>query len=145
MGNWRTVSIEGSIAPEHVAALKAALRWDMDDLDAEPGPGPLSFYPSLGGLGPWPAPEVKAGGNLFERDYSVESVAEHIRHVVLPAAPSAALKVHCDDDWEDTTCIATITVADGQVTVGDPEVETVSGVGSAQFQERLAQILGAQW
>jgi hypothetical protein len=63
-------------------------------------------------------------GNLAERDYSVASVAETLESLAR-AAPSLVVKIHCGGDYEDAACIATITLENGRVTVGPPEVDSV--------------------
>jgi len=137
MGNWRTVQIEGSIAAEDVPAARAFVNtgedWDRFH--------PLCNYgPSLCGLGDWVGETVRAVGNLSERDYSVEAVADTLRKMAV-YVPSLRLKVHCGGEYESTDCVATLTVLDGEVTVGPPEVTTV-GVGLDELATgRLAQIL----
>ena len=141
MGNWRTVNITGTIARQsEVDALRK-------HLDYEPGGGegdyshfgPLSFNstrPSLCGVGDWPALQVDRCGNLAERDYSVEDVAETLRELV-HIAPSMLLKVHCGADYESDECIATISVGEGLVVVGEPERETIDGPPESQMLTNL--------
>ena len=137
MGNWMTVNITGTIARQsEVDALRARL-------DYEPGGGigdyshfgPLSFNstrPGLCGVGDWPALRIDRCGNLAERDYSVEDVAETLRELV-HIAPSMLLKVHCGGEYESDECVATISVGEGLVVVGKPERETVDGPPDAQM------------
>jgi hypothetical protein len=141
MGDWKTVTIEGSIAPEDAAAARAFVdtgkNWDRFHC--------LCFYgPSLAGLGQWvPAAggRVHAVGNLSERGYNVDAVAETLRELVA-VAPSLDLKVHCGGPYEDKTCTATVTVKGGEVTVGPPEVESVGDGLDLLAGFRLGQILG---
>jgi hypothetical protein len=146
MGNWRTVNITGSVDPAGVPVLRARLTYDMcgDDFGAF---GPLSFDPSTPGLcslGDWVRPVVSACGNLAERDYTVADVAAVL--VELAAlAPSLRLKVHCGGDWESTACVATITVENGGVTVGPPEVAEVRPAGEGQAMARFAGYLTGQY
>lgn len=123
MGNWRTVRLTGTVSADDLPALQ---RWvnigdDWDD-----------FHPlcnvgfSLCGLGDWTGTEMSAVGNLAERDYEPADVADALRKAV-EVAPSLTLKVHCGGDWEAKECAATVTVADGQVSVGAPEVPVVCG------------------
>ena len=102
MGNWRTVNITGTMTAADASALRARLAYTYERGD--PGMdnfGPLSFSiesPGLCGLGDWPAGQVSRCGNLAERDYSPEDVAEELRKLV-HIAPSMLLKVHCGGDW----------------------------------------------
>lgn len=137
MGNWRTVNITGSIDEAEVPLLRERLGYSIGTSSGDPGWehfGPLSFNrdsPSLCGLNNWVRPVVFACGNLAERDYGVKAVAETLREL-LAIAPSMRLKVHCGGDWESETCIATITVANGTVETGPPEVERVAPVSDGQ-------------
>jgi hypothetical protein len=118
MGNWRTVNIVGTIAPNDLPAARAFVNTGDDYSRFHP----LCNYGfSLCGLGDWTAEEVLACGNLSERDYSVEDVAETLRQMVA-VVPSLALKVHCGGDYESEDCVATITVAGGNVFVDPAEV-----------------------
>lgn len=149
MGNWRTVTISGSIGQQDADAARAFVElgddpanWDTFHCLCWPGP-------SLCGLGRWIPPgggEIRAVGNLAERDYSVEDVADALRQL-LAAAPSLCVKVHCGGEYEDTTCIATVTAhADGQVTVGPPEVASVGdGLSDLSIARLGAALSGGEW
>lgn len=143
MGNWRTVTMIGSVPEAEAPKLRDAVLYDYmatePDYDKD---GPLAFSPkgSLCGIHEWVAPEINAGGNLSERDYSPEDVADHLRRIVT-VAPGLDLKVHCGDDWESETCIATITVHAGEVTVGPPEVENVTGVAPGEAGARMLRMM----
>lgn len=136
MGNWRTVSMRGSLREDEVAAVRVFVTVDDDWMNFTP----LSVTEGLAGLGNWPGAKIHADGNLAERDYSVEDVAETLRAIV-GVAPSLALEVHCGSEYEDTHCVATITVADGQVTIGPPKVAEVSGASQLEIGMRLAHLL----
>lgn len=143
MGNWRTVNLTGTVDEAEVEALRTRLIYDYSTPGGFDNFGPLSFSPatpSLAGVGDWVRPTIFACGNLAERDYGVEDVAETLRELVAPA-PSLRLKVHCGGDWEDTACVATVTVADGVVTVGPAEVETVASVSDDEAMGRLLRNL----
>lgn len=81
-----------------------------------------------------------AAGNLYERDYSVDDVAKALFNLQ-SVARSMQLRVHCGGDYENETCVATITVADGRVSVGDPEVPTVAPVSDDVTAGRLLNAL----
>lgn len=153
MGNWMTVTIEGSIDPADAGAARAFVditdgtRRFVNHMDVDWDRFHCLCFcgPSLQGLGLWipeAGGEFRAVGNLAERDYGPESVAETLRGLVA-VAPSLRLKVHCGGDYESTDCVATVTVADGTVSLGSPEVAEV-GDGLAEMGiARLGVILGA--
>lgn len=131
MGNWRVVEIVGAIASEDIGVAREFVNtgedWDRFH--------PLCYYgPLVCGLGDWVYENVRAVGNLAERDYLVEDVASTLRELAT-LAPSTRLKAHCGGEYESFTCVATITVSDGEVTVGPPEVEIV-GAASALGHDR---------
>ncbi len=138
MGNWRTVTMHGTVDRGEVDQLRAACAYDVYGEDWGDF-GPLSFDPAtpgLASLGDWVRPTIAAGGNLAERDYAVDEVAEHLRRLVLVAS-SLALVVHCGGDYESTACVATIVVAAGAVTVGPAQVAEVAGATDEQAAGRL--------
>jgi hypothetical protein len=132
MGNWRTVNLRGTLATEDVAAVREFIAVPADYSRFHC----LSATNGLAGLGQWATEEIHADGNLAERDYGPEDVADTLREIVA-FAPSLTLKVHCGNDYEDKTCVATVTVADGVVSVGDPERETVGSISEDAFAGRL--------
>src|SRR4029079_4387743 len=107
MGNWMTVSMRGTLAAEDVAAASefCTVKDDWSNF------GPLSYTGGLASLGRWVGTEIHADGNLAERDYSTEAVAEMLREITA-VAPSLALKVHCGGSYESEDCVATITVSE---------------------------------
>lgn len=151
MGNWRTVNIVGTVSEPDAAALREHLAYPgywLDDRHEHPAWqrfGPLSFcrdQPSLCGLNDWPAAAMDRAGNLAERDYDPDDVAETLREL-LAVAPSMALKVHCGGEWESLECVATVTVAAGQVTVGPPEVERIAAMSEERMELNLVRALWA--
>jgi hypothetical protein len=146
MGNWRTVNITGKVATADIDVLRKRLveSWDNYNDESDDETTCLSFdpkHPSLCGLNDWVRPTISANGNLAERDYSVEDVAETLRELVT-IAPSLRLTVHCGDERESETCIATITMPNGVVTIEPPKVSTVTGVSDSTMRERLMWYLG---
>lgn len=147
MGNWRTVNITGTMRPEDALALCRLL-----DTAGTFGTGHevwdapyacLSFdtlRPGLCGIGRWPAARTDAAGNLAERDFTVEDVADALRALV-HVAPSMLLKVHCGGDWESDECVATISVGEGLVVVGKPEQAKVMGPSVEQVHGNLLRNL----
>ncbi len=135
MGNWRTVTIIGTCDAGDVPALRKAL---------DPGRDHENFHclvcGGIAGLPNWAGTDIVVTGNLAERNYDVGDVVQQLQELVA-IAPSLALKVHCGGDYEDRTCIATITVAGGQVVEGRAEVETIEEISQAQMERNvLAQI-----
>jgi hypothetical protein len=138
VGNWRTVNIVGTIPEADVQAIRDRVTYDTVGDDWE-GFGPLSYdprNPGLCGLDRWPQPQVFAAGNLAERDYSVEDVAEALAGLAV-LSPGMVLKVHCGGERESTSCVATISVRDGQVTVGPAEVDQVAPVSNEVATGRI--------
>jgi hypothetical protein len=135
VGNWRTVHIDGTCDEAQVAALKKACAYgdDYENFHC------LSYHatrPSLCGLFDWPKTRIHSTGNLAERDFGVDDVVEQLQKLVA-VAPSLRIKVHCGADWEEKHCIATVTVAGGQVTRGDPEIETLPEMDTSQMMGRM--------
>lgn len=139
MGNWRTVWIVGKMAPEHVQPLIKALTCPGYRVPLEAPEwrdfveGPLAISHGICGLNEWPAAEMNRVGNLFERDYSVEDVAEHLKKMVC-LAPSMNLKIHCGDEREALNCVATICLIQHHVSIQKPEVETLPEISEDQIR-----------
>lgn len=139
MGNWRTVNIQGTLSADDAARLREVLDRSLPRREGviwRSEYACLSFsstHPGLAGLGDWPAEQMNRFGNLAERDYSVEDVAEALKALV-QVAPTMLLKVHCGGDWESGTCVATVSVGEGLVVVGKPEQETVEGAPDDQMR-----------
>jgi len=132
MGNWTTVRIIGKVASEEVDALRKA---------CDPGEDYKNFHclaimGGLMGLGNWVDEMIDVGGNLAERDYDVESVAETLKELV-KIAPSMDLKVHCGGEYEDSKCTATVTVRKGKVEIGEPEIDFVKGASKDEMKGRF--------
>ncbi len=137
MGNWRVVQIEGSCETEDVDPLRRYLAVGFED----PRWGPLHCG-GIAGLPNWASEEIDVCGNLGERDYTVEDV----RDVLLKLsgiAPSLQAKIHCGGDYEDTGCVATVSLHDGHAVIGEPEIDTVGSPSPEQMRRQLmAQLTG---
>lgn len=142
MGNWTTVSLRGTLAAEHVDAVREFITVKDDYSNFHCLSGSIA---GLAGLGMWAKEEIHADGNLAERDYDTDSVASVLRDIV-EIAPSLTLKVHVGGDYESTTVVATVTVKDGEVSVGSAEVAEISGVDETVLKGRLWDVIhgGAQ-
>jgi hypothetical protein len=141
VGNWRTVNINGTITNDE--DLRRAHEFLTPDADYSNWTC-LSYQDGLAGLGRWAAPRIRACGNLSERDYSVDDVAEALNglvdHIGRVTCTFRA-KVHCGGDWEDERCVATVTVAYGGagtiVTIGPPEVARVETASPSDMLSRF--------
>jgi len=149
MGNWRTVNMTGTMSEQDAAALREYLGYpgywhrDQDDHPAHQHFGPLSFcrdQPSLCGINDWPAAVVNRAGNLAERDFDVEDVAATLREL-LAIAGTMMLKVHCGGDYESLECVATISVGEGLVAIGKPEVELLAEIPDGQVRLNMVRAL----
>jgi len=139
MGNWRSVNIEGTCGEAEVSALIKAVGIDFSD----EGWGCLTFTGGLSGLPLWPGKTISACGNLAERDYGPDDVAEAL-NTYLKIAPSLNVKVHCGGDYEDKKCIATVGLVDGKYTVQPPEVEAIREPAEGQAIQNMMFQLSRQ-
>ena len=119
MGNWRRVNIVGSCDPEDIPALAKALDpgREYENLHCLSNGG-------IVGLPMWAARKINATGNLAERNYTVQDVADQLEELAVIAS-SLAVKVHCGADFEKSECIATITLSEGKATIGDAEIQEI--------------------
>lgn len=142
MGNWRTVRIEGTCAAEDIPRLNRQLTYDYGSSDNPP----LSCLgwgsaPSMCGLNRWPAETINIVGNLHERDYEVEDVADELRKLV-EVAPSLRVFIDCGGDYESTDCVATVAVSeDGTVGVLPPRVAILPEIPEGQMLANMVQAL----
>ncbi len=137
MGNWRTVQIIGTCSEQDLPALRKATEkeenWDNFHC--------FTRSASICGLSvDWPREKMSETGNLAERDYTVNDVADKLRELV-GVAPSLQLKVHCGGEYEDGSCVATITVGSGDVSIGKPEVPVVV-ISEAQVMGSMMKLMG---
>jgi hypothetical protein len=138
MGNWMTVRIVGTCGPADVWSLRSACRINDDYSNFHC----LSISNGLCSLGDWTGENIDRVGNLAERDYDANSVAEQLEKLAA-VAPSLAVKVHCGGQYEAETCAATVTLANGKATVGPAEVEKVGTISKDQMQNNfLKQMMG---
>jgi hypothetical protein len=137
MGNWIRVNIVGTCAEAEIDALQAAITptRDYDNF------GPLSSACGLAGLPMWALKTFNVVGNLAERGYDAESVAEHLESIV-ERVPSLECMVHVGADYESEKCVATVVAGSGKVTVVDPVVKSIGEIPAAQSVGHLFQQLG---
>lgn len=135
MGNWRRVQIIGSCALGDVSALIKAL---------DPGKDYENFHclvnGGIAGLPQWASENIDAIGNLAERGYSVDDVAEQLE-ALAKVAPSLAVKVHCGGDYEVPDCVATVILDKGNAAVGDAEIEMIPETPKGQIESNFLQQL----
>lgn len=141
MGDWMTVMIEGTCDPAEVAALTeylTAVDWTSDEAGWDYGP--LTISDGLCGLGGWPAATILRIGNCYERDFTPEDVADHLRRCAA-VAPSLAVKAHCGGPYESLEVRATVTLEGGEATVGDPEREQLPPIPEEQMAVNFLKAL----
>lgn len=137
MGNWRTVHVTGQCATAHVPALRRFLGADY----ADDNWGCL-HNGGICGLQNWADESIDAVGNLAERDFTVEDVAEEVRKIIRDVAPSLRVRIDCGGDWETLSCVATVlTDEDGTVRVSDPMVAAIPEISKTQIQRGLLDAL----
>ena len=140
MGNWRTVRVVGTCADiTDQGRLRAALAVDyMDDSWDCLCSGGLCGLPNFGKA------EFDVTGNLAERDYEPESVAEHLLKLA-KVAPSLECVIHCGGDYEETNCIATVVCVGGETKVTPPMVEDIGEIPRIQVERNmLIMMLGGR-
>lgn len=142
MGDWMTVNIYGHIDPEDVPAAHRFI--DPPDMWADGAFHCLINTGGLAGLGLWiPASggPFSAFGNLAERNYSVQDVADTVTELAR-VAPSLALKIMCGGPYESLDCVATILAGGGMPTmITGPEVERLEPIPDAQMTANLIRAL----
>lgn len=152
MGNWRTVHLQGSVERADWYGLRARLAVDYES----PYWGCLHSG-GLFGIQNWAETNTKdvgsrvefsSYGNLGERDFSPEDVAEAVRELMAQVAPSLIVRIDCGGDYESITCVATvITSEDGEVMVMPPMVEQLPAhlePDEAEVKRRMVSILNQQ-
>ncbi len=132
MGNWRTVHIIGTCGEADVEALRVAL---------DSGPEHLNHHCLNGSLGicalpNWATEDIWAVGNLAERNYSVQAVATQLEKLAA-IAPTLAVEIHCGGDHEDTKVVNTVVLAEGEVTVEAPRIDTLPPVPAGQREAHM--------
>ena len=134
MGNWTTVNIHGQCSSEDLAELKAFV--NSNDFHC------LCNTSGLCGLGDWSGEQINATGNLSERGYSIDDIVETIKPLA-ENCPSLKLKIHVGGDYESLECVGTVSVSHGDVSKGEPEIETLSGISEDAMLGRLFKAMQA--
>ena len=121
MGNWRTVSIKGSMDVNEAAKMIKELR--SDETWMLPA-ACFHIHQSVCGLGVWinENGSIDRVGNLAERDFNLEDIEYGLVYLAANY-PSLQITLHAGDDYEDLTCVASFVVKDGSVTRVPPQIE----------------------
>lgn len=131
MGNWRRVQITGACAASEVSDLRDILALDFVD----PHWGAL-HNGGVCGLPNWAAENINVVGNLGERDYSPEAVAQAAEDLS-QVAPSLCLEIHCGGNYESDECVATVILRDELATVVGPKIPTVPALNEVAMRTNL--------
>jgi hypothetical protein len=94
----------------------------------------------MAGLPMWAMENISVVGNLAERGYGEESVAETLEDIA-KTVPDLAVKVHLGGDYETSECVATIALENGKASVGPPEREKIPDTPEAQMTGHLVNQL----
>lgn len=137
MGNWRTVRIVGTCPSGQVEELAKQVIPRSDYANF----GPLTFTSSLCGLPMWAAEKIEAVGNLAERDYEPDDIAEHLLQMAHDV-PGLKVKVHCGGEYEDNKCVATVILENEHAEVAPPEIELVGSISQEQMVNNLKSQVG---
>lgn len=136
MGNWTTVKLEGSCNAEDLPALRNAVNTE-DDWEAFHC---LCNNGGICGLGDWTGTKIDAVGNLAERDYGKDDVAEQLRELV-KVAPSLKVDVHVGGDYESRKCVATVVCGNGKVSIEPPRIQVIPEISQAQMQSAFLKAI----
>lgn len=137
MGNWRRVNVVGTCEKSEVSKLRELLgvSWADERWDCLCNGG-------IAGLPNWGDESFDAVGNLGERGYGPQDVASHLVKLA-EACPSLRAKVHCGGDNEDSSCIATVDLYDGKVTIEPAEISGIREIPTDQMHGNLLlQLIG---
>ena len=135
MGDWRRVQVIGTCGSTDTGKLRELLGCGFDDDRWD-----CLCSGGIGGLPNFGRERFDVVGNLGERGYDAEGVADHLRALVA-ACPSLSCKVHVGASYEESECVATVTADDGTVTVGEPEIDEVPELDNATMHANLAAAL----
>lgn len=134
MGDWTRVRITGTCAQGEVDALNAALHFDPRTLE---GFHCLCCGGICGLPRYWGSPKIDAVGNLGERGYSHQDVADQLE-LLAKVAPSLTVFVDLGDHNESEVCVATIILREGKATIGPPLTREIPPLSEAQMKTNMA-------
>ena len=133
MGNWRRVWIVGTCDRNDVPKLKKSIVTNRETWEPF---HPLAHYGSLAGLPMWAHEHINVVGNLAERNYTPEDVAETLRDIV-KNVPSLYVDVHVGGDYESDECEATVACKAQKVTVTAPQTPAIPDIPPNQIQGNM--------
>lgn len=131
MGNWRRVKITGECDKADVRTLKMLLATDFGEIDWT-----CLCNGGLAGLPNWADERINALGNLGERDYSADSVAEAL-NTYLESVPSLDVVVHVGGEHEIADCEATVKLEDGEYRVFPAELAEIEEISENQMKNQF--------
>ncbi len=140
MGDWMSVYITGTCNEDELEALQKAIAYDMTDSSTYENFHCLSAGEGLSGLNDWSGNKINAMGNVSERNYTPQDVAERLA-IIANTVPSLKVKVHCGGAYESKECIATVVLENGISHVGDPEMEIIPELPDDVFLARLTKAM----
>lgn len=132
MGNWRRVHIMGTCNKKDLESLRKAL---------DPGKDYDNFHclvcGGLAGLPNWAEENIDVIGNLAERDYNIQDVADQLK-LLGGIAPSLIVDIHCGGDYEDEKCIKTVRLhKSGKVEILSPQIDNIATINDKQIKQQL--------
>jgi len=119
----------GKIPEKHVASMEKYFK-NYDNFNC------LTITNGLCGLGNWVKPVVNAVGNLAERNYTVESVANVLK-LIAEKWDGVELTIHVGGDYESDECIATVILKNGKVDILPPQIEKLPELDEDIIIDRL--------
>lgn len=141
MGNWRTVQLKGSVAPEDAAAIRAYLQVDKQTYESPTSEDDiffLQFGTGLCGLNQWVNQDgtIEAVGNVFERGCDLDNLEEEL-NILAKKFPSLLLMLHAGDDYESKNCVATFIVQQEKVEKSQPLITDLDEISQDQVMINL--------
>ena len=131
MGNWTTVHIKGTCKNKDIQKLKKAL---------DPGKNYENFHclvcGGICGLPNWARESIDVVGNLAERDYSSNDVANQLKELS-KIAPSLSVDIHCGGDYESKDCVNTIRLKNGKIKILPPQEKQIPEISLENMKANL--------
>lgn len=139
MGNWTTVNIEGTCPYNELSNLKEFVN-SYAYTDNFQKFHCLCNTKGLSGIGDWAKENIQAVGNLAERDYGAEDVAQELTKIG-ELCPNADIKIHIGGDYESLDCVNTVHLQKGKVEINPPDKKKLSEISGDQFKKNLLKAL----
>ena len=132
MGDWRRVQIVGSCGVGDVPLLKSLLTCNSDFSNFHC----LIDTKGISGLPNWANENISAVGNLGERGYDEEDVAEQLE-VLVDSCPTLDVRIHVGGENESNRCVATVSVCENGCVVGEPAITDIPEIDQSQLRGRM--------